>query len=192
MVICSIHLMRRRHRIVTSKLLAHSTAKPSDGRHRRVAAIPRGDPAHGVARNLALLTPQFSCCFVRQSDFGRSGRRPWAQSLRISPKAGLWRGSQRALPREDWLEARRQTMQKGTVKWFNPTKGYGFIRPSTGDKDVFVHISAVERAGLGTLNEGQVVEYELVTNRGKTSAENLKVSWRLIAPGQQPGRQMLP
>ena len=57
-------------------------------------------------------------------------------------------------------------MQKGTVKWFNPTKGYGFIRPSTGDKDVFVHISAVERAGLSTLNEGQVVEFELVSNRG--------------------------
>jgi CspA family cold shock protein len=70
----------------------------------------------------------------------------------------------------------RDRMQKGTVKWFNPTKGYGFIRPSTGDKDVFVHISAVERAGLSTLNDGQVVEYELVTNRGKTSAENLKVA----------------
>ncbi|MGE3150122.1 MAG: cold-shock protein [Pseudorhodoplanes sp.] len=67
-------------------------------------------------------------------------------------------------------------MQKGTVKWFNPTKGYGFIKPNGGDKDVFVHISAVERAGLSTLNEGQLVEYELVTNRGKTSAENLKVS----------------
>jgi CspA family cold shock protein len=67
-------------------------------------------------------------------------------------------------------------MQKGTVKWFNATKGYGFIQPSNGDKDVFVHISAVERAGLGTLNEGQTVEYELVTNRGKASAENLKVS----------------
>jgi CspA family cold shock protein len=67
-------------------------------------------------------------------------------------------------------------MQKGTVKWFNPTKGYGFIKPATGDKDVFVPISAVERAGLCTLNENQVVEYELVTNRGKTSAENLKVS----------------
>jgi CspA family cold shock protein len=57
-----------------------------------------------------------------------------------------------------------------------PTKGYGFIKPSIGDKDVFVHISAVERAGLSSLNEGQVVEYELVTNRGKTSAENLKVA----------------
>jgi CspA family cold shock protein len=67
-------------------------------------------------------------------------------------------------------------MQKGTVKWFNPTKGYGFITPASGDKDVFVHISAVERAGLRTLNEGQAIEFELVTNRGRTSAENLKVS----------------
>jgi CspA family cold shock protein len=67
-------------------------------------------------------------------------------------------------------------MQKGTVKWFNPTKGYGFIKPADGDKDMFVHISAVERAGLSTLNEGQEVEYELVTNRGRTSAENLKVA----------------
>jgi cold shock protein len=68
-------------------------------------------------------------------------------------------------------------MAKGTVKWFNPTKGYGFIQPSGGGgKDVFVHISAVERAGLSTLNEGQVVEYESVYNRGKSSAENLKVA----------------
>jgi len=67
-------------------------------------------------------------------------------------------------------------MQKGTVKWFNPTKGYGFISPASGEKDVFVHISAVERAGKTTLNEGQPVEYELVTNRGRTSAENLKLA----------------
>ena len=68
-------------------------------------------------------------------------------------------------------------MQKGTVKWFNPTKGYGFIQPANGDKDVFVHISAVERAGLSSLNEGQNVEFELVTGRnGKASAENLKVA----------------
>ena len=67
-------------------------------------------------------------------------------------------------------------MAKGTVKWFNPTKGYGFIKPAVGDKDVFVHISAVERAGLTTLNENQTIEYELVENRGKASAVNLKVS----------------
>jgi len=66
-------------------------------------------------------------------------------------------------------------MPKGTVKWFNPTKGYGFIQPQGGGKDVFVHISAVERAGLSTLNEGQVVTYEVVPSRGKEAAENLKV-----------------
>jgi cold shock protein len=68
-------------------------------------------------------------------------------------------------------------MATGTVKWFNPTKGYGFIQPSGGGggRDVFVHISAVERAGLSTLNEGQSVEYEIESNRGKESAVNLKV-----------------
>jgi cold shock protein len=68
-------------------------------------------------------------------------------------------------------------MSNGTVKWFNPTKGYGFIQPQGGGQDVFVHISAVEKAGLSTLNEGQQVEFEVVSNRGKSSAENLKVKW---------------
>ena len=64
-------------------------------------------------------------------------------------------------------------MAKGTVKWFNSQKGYGFIQPQGGGgRDVFVHISAVEKAGLSSLNEGQVVEYEEVANKGKTSAEN--------------------
>ena len=67
-------------------------------------------------------------------------------------------------------------MARGTVKWFNSQKGYGFIQPQGGGgRDVFVHISAVEKAGLPGLNEGQVVEYEEVSNKGKTSAENLKV-----------------
>jgi CspA family cold shock protein len=66
-------------------------------------------------------------------------------------------------------------MAQGTIKWFNPTKGYGFIQPKTGGKDVFVHISAVERAGLSTLNEGQAVEFEIEQNRGKESAVNLKM-----------------
>ena len=74
-----------------------------------------------------------------------------------------------------WVNSGGDKMAKGTVKWFNPTKGYGFIQPQAGGKDVFVHISAVERAGLSTLNEGQVVQYEIVSNRGKESAENLKV-----------------
>jgi CspA family cold shock protein len=67
-------------------------------------------------------------------------------------------------------------MPTGTVKWFNPTKGYGFIQPlGSGGKDVFVHISAVERAGLRSLNEGQTVEYEIQSERGKESATNLRV-----------------
>ena len=67
-------------------------------------------------------------------------------------------------------------MAKGTVKWFNPTKGFGFIEPEDGGKDAFVHISAVERAGLSGLNEGQKVSYEVQPGRdGKSSAENLTV-----------------
>ncbi|MGY2903743.1 cold-shock protein [Bradyrhizobium sp. URHC0002] len=66
-------------------------------------------------------------------------------------------------------------MATGTVKWFNATKGYGFIQPDTGGKDVFVHMSAVEKAGLSRLNEGAKVSFEVTANRGKESAENLRV-----------------
>ena len=67
-------------------------------------------------------------------------------------------------------------MNKGTVKWFNNQKGFGFIAPEGGNKDVFVHISAVERAGLSTLNEGQQVSFDIVTDRrtGKSAADNLR------------------
>jgi CspA family cold shock protein len=65
-------------------------------------------------------------------------------------------------------------MATGTVKWFNGQKGFGFIQPSDGGKDVFVHISAVERAGLSGLNEGQKISYDVVNERGKDSAGNLK------------------
>ncbi len=68
-------------------------------------------------------------------------------------------------------------MATGTVKWFNATKGFGFIQPDDGGKDVFVHISAVERAGLHELNEGQKLSYEIVPDRrtGRSSADDLKV-----------------
>jgi CspA family cold shock protein len=69
-------------------------------------------------------------------------------------------------------------MDTGIVKWFNSQKGFGFIQPENGGKDVFVHISAVERAGLGSLNEGQKVSYDVVADRktGKSSADNLRTA----------------
>ena len=71
-------------------------------------------------------------------------------------------------------------MSMGTVKWFNATKGFGFFQPDDGGNDVFVHISAVERAGLGTLREGQKISYEIVADRrsGKSSADNLRAAAR--------------
>lgn len=71
---------------------------------------------------------------------------------------------------------RIKKMANGTVKWFNAQKGFGFIQPADGGSDVFVHISAVERAGLNTLKDGQSVSYELATQKGKTSAVNLQLT----------------
>src|SRR5690349_16221346 len=70
----------------------------------------------------------------------------------------------------------RKAMATGTVKWFNTQKGYGFIQPDDGSKDVFVHISAVERSGIGSLRDGQKVSYDVVQDRGKPAATNLKGS----------------
>ncbi|MEM6602453.1 MAG: cold-shock protein [Pseudomonadota bacterium] len=67
-------------------------------------------------------------------------------------------------------------MEKGVVKWFNPTKGYGFIAPEDGGEDVFVHITAVQGAGFERLSEGQVIFYEIAMNKGKRSAANLKAA----------------
>ncbi len=66
-------------------------------------------------------------------------------------------------------------MATGTVKWFNPNKGFGFIQPDNKSSDVFVHISTLERAGIATLNEGQRVSFEMATNKGKIAAANLKL-----------------
>jgi cold shock protein len=70
----------------------------------------------------------------------------------------------------------RSNMANGTVKWFNSQKGFGFIQPADGSKDVFVHISAVERAGISRLDEGQKVTYDVVNERGKSAAGNLKLA----------------
>lgn len=76
-----------------------------------------------------------------------------------------------------YSQLRRLVLSTGTVKWFNPQKGFGFIQPADGSKDVFVHISAVERAGMKTLNEGQTVSFDLERGQqGKTSAVNLQAS----------------
>lgn len=67
-------------------------------------------------------------------------------------------------------------MAIGTVKWFNAVKGFGFIQPDGGEKDVFVHVSALEQAGMSTLNEGQRVSYDVISERGKSAAANLKAA----------------
>jgi CspA family cold shock protein len=80
-----------------------------------------------------------------------------------------------ALERRRILDLRRTNMATGTVKWFNAQKGYGFIQPEDGTKDVFVHITAVERSGIGNLHEGQRLSFDLERgNQGKTSAVNLR------------------
>ena len=80
-------------------------------------------------------------------------------------------------PRVRVDQTRSDAMSTGTVKWYNAQKGYGFIQPDDGSKDVFVHVSAVERAGMGSLNEGQKVSYEVQRGQqGKSSAENLKAA----------------
>ncbi len=66
-------------------------------------------------------------------------------------------------------------MTTGTVKWFNSTKGYGFIAPENGSQDVFIHISALEKAGLNSLDEGQKIKFDVVENRGKSAADNIEI-----------------
>jgi cold shock protein len=85
-------------------------------------------------------------------------------------------------------------MATGTVKWFNATKGFGFIQPDAGGADVFVHINAVERAGMGDLNEGQKIAYEVVPDKctGKSSAENLKASLKSANQSRRAPLSILP
>jgi CspA family cold shock protein len=82
----------------------------------------------------------------------------------------------RAVRKRTAVRRKENEMATGTVKWFNAQKGYGFIQPADGGKDVFVHISAVERAGMYTLNEGQKVNFDITTERGRTAATNLQAA----------------
>jgi CspA family cold shock protein len=109
------------------------------------------------------------CIIALPRDRRRPQRTQSPPAAQPNPLSGRVRNG--IVKRQQW----RSTVALGTVKWFNSQKGYGFIQPQSGGKDVFVHISAVERAGLSGLNEGQVVEYEEVSNKGKTSAEHLKL-----------------
>ncbi len=116
---------------------------------------------HSIAPLVGCITPVIPVTDPRLFDILQSG--PW-------PTGG-------AAPDLDIVDRQSgdREWRQAASKWFNPTKGYGFIQPQGGGRDVFVHISAVERAGLSTLNEGQQIEYEVEENRGKTSAVNLKV-----------------
>src|SRR5262244_1968143 len=97
--------------------------------------------------------------------------------LQVPPKSRLFEtGRLIASDRACSATAKEAYMATGTVKWFNPVKGFGFIQPSDGGRDVFVHISAVERAGMGTLTEGQRISYEVTIERGKQAATNLKAA----------------
>jgi CspA family cold shock protein len=126
------------------------------------AVEPPGRTAYSLRySSLALFVAHLPVCLsVGNADFGCD------RTMVVQSRSGSCIDQVRA-----YKEA---AMATGTVKWFNPTKGYGFIQPEGGGRDVFVHISAVERAGLSSLNEGQTVEYEVVSNRGKESADNLK------------------
>jgi len=100
---------------------------------------------------------------------------PSAIERRTAPRSMWWYDPPSRMSGGESLITRRAKMTIGTVKWFNTQKGYGFIQPEDGSKDVFVHISAVERSGIGNLREGQRLSFELERgNQGKTSAVNLR------------------
>ena len=148
---------------------------------RRFRRVRRATGARGCGRPGA----DCACTLARTAPFeGIGDTLPWRVLLDAYALAGLPREIVEpryplTLPRWAGVNSigrKGLDMATGSVKWFNPVKGYGFIQPSDGSQDAFVHISAVERAGLTSLREGQKVEFDLVPGRnGKSSAENLVV-----------------
>jgi CspA family cold shock protein len=150
---------------------ASTFAAASLARAKRIKSARLGTVRAGIGKGrVELIVRAPLICTVR-AGIACCGRRcglPQDQRFRTA-------GRTMSVRRDQTRACKEAIMATGTVKWFNPTKGYGFIQPQGGGKDVFVHISAVERAGLTSLNEGQTVQYGIVSNRGKESAENLKV-----------------
>ena len=143
--------------------------------YRALSTSPINLPSPRFWRRCAVLNNNRKVGLIEEVAHGRT---VWLTGTGMPAALADWSRCCRSRVRPVWcgLQQGKRTMATGTVKWFNPTKGYGFIQPSGGgSKDVFVHISAVERAGLNSLNEGQTVEYEIESNRGKESAVNLKV-----------------
>jgi cold shock protein len=148
----------------------HARTRGFAGSRRRGGAQQIGDPLEDGEHALVLVGHR------RRPGRGYLERRAGTLRQPVDARTPGERGCRSAPVAERGSSLGRSTMVRGTVKWFNPTKGYGFIQPQGGgSRDVFVHISAVERAGLSSLNEGQQIEYEIEENRGKMSAVNLKV-----------------
>jgi CspA family cold shock protein len=130
--------------------------------------------------NLACMSKEFGACLVAQ--IAGSARKLDAIIALIKLTTRRFRAGGFLLPNrlsvalvQRLFSQGERNVARGTVKWFNATKGFGFIQPDNGGKDVFVHISALEKACLSNLNEGAKVSYEEMDNRGKTSAENVRV-----------------
>src|SRR2546428_11978556 len=141
------------------------------------AAQVRLDRRHDRAPSDRIMTTQPNCFDSNRESQKSEESISRSRYYRWAPPLGSLVAALVVLARDPYCarSTLETEMATGTVKWFNPTKGYGFIQPSGGGKDVFVHISAVERAGLTSLNEGQTVQYEIESNRGKEPAINLKV-----------------
>jgi CspA family cold shock protein len=135
----------------------------------------RGTREHYDNCKYPLLLPQEDPIFCLQSSFWPAFIYPLGSERLClkSPKIARLFDTRPICARSFFMEAK---MAIGIVKWFNPSKGFGFIQPDNGSQDVFVHVSAVDRAGLGTLNEGQRISYNVVSERGKQAADDIKLA----------------